>query len=111
MRINRIVIIAALFITFRAAAQDQIVARGDTLVLPNGSKFWMNEQVTLGSGSMPDRSFNFIYLPEMLRLVKKKPADANYSGQMATVKKFQRDGAYKDSYSYNILLLECSDRR
>jgi len=111
MRINRILIIAAIFITFKAAAQDQIIAKGDTLVLPNGSKFWMNEQVTLGSGSSPDRTFNFIYMPEMLRIVKKKPADANYSGQVATVKKFQRDGAYKNSYSYNILVLEFSDRR
>ncbi|HZY40357.1 MAG TPA: SHOCT domain-containing protein [Mucilaginibacter sp.] len=111
MRINRILIVAAIFITFKAAAQDQIIAKGDTLVLPSGSKFWLGEQVTLGSGSSPDRTFNYIYLPEMLRLVKKKPAEANYSGQIGTVKKFQRDGAYKDSYSYNILVLEFSDRR
>ena len=111
MRINRILIIASLFISFKAAAQDQIIAKGDTLILPNGSKFWLNEQVTLGTGSQPDRTFAYVYLPEMLRIVKKKPADANYSGQMATVKKFQRDGVYKNSYSYNILVLEFSDRR
>jgi hypothetical protein len=111
MRIDRILITACVLFTMKAAAQDQIIARGDTLVLPNGSKFWMNEQVTLGSGSLPDRTFNYVYLPEMLRLMKKRPADANYSGQTGTVKKFQRDGAYKDSYSYNILVLEFSDRR
>ncbi len=47
----------------------------------------------------------------MIRLVKMKPADAKYAGQTAIVKKFQRDGAYKNGYSYNILVLEFNDRR
>jgi hypothetical protein len=111
MRINRILIAAAIFINFRAAAQDQIIAKGDTLVLPSGSKFWLGEQVTLASGSMPDKTFAFVYLPELLHITKKKPAEVSYSGQTATVKKFQRDGIYKNSYSYNILVLEFTDRR
>src|ERR1700733_6251392 len=111
MRINRILIIACLSIAIKASAQDQIIARGDTLVLPNGSKFWLGEQVMVGSGSLPDKTFSYIYVPEILHITKRKPAEASYSGQMATVKKFQRDGAYKDGYSYNILVLDFSDRR
>ena len=92
-------------------AQTDIVMRGDTLLLPNGLKFWLGEQVTLNSGSLPDRGFNYIYEPEKLRIVKKKPLSGSYSGQTATISKFQRDGAYKGGYSYNIIVLDFGRRR
>jgi len=111
MHINRILVVAFFSIAIKASAQDQIIAKGDTLVLPNGSKFWLGEQVTLGSGSLQDRTFSYIFDPEIPLIPKRRAAAANYSGQTATVKKFQRDGAYKNSYSYNILVLDFNDRR
>jgi hypothetical protein len=111
MRITRILIVACLFIAIKASAQDQIIAKGDTLVLPNGSKFWLGEQVTLATGSLQDKTFNFVFKPELPFINKRSPADANFAGQTGTIKKFQRDGAYKNSYSYNILVLDFNRSR
>ena len=81
------------------------------MLLTNGSKFWLGEQVTLNSGSLPDKRFSYIYEPEKLYIVKRKPLSGSFSGLTATVSKFQRDGAYKGSYSYNILVLDFGRRR
>jgi hypothetical protein len=102
--------VVCLFVAVKASAQTNIITRGDTIILPNGAKYWLGEQLTLTAGSNPDKSFNSIYLPEVLHLIKKKPLPANYAGKPATVKKFQRDGVYKDGYSYNILVLDFGDR-
>ena len=107
---KKMLMAVCLFMAVKASAQTNIITRGDTIILPNGAKFWLGEQVTLTNGSNPDKSFNFIYLPEVLRLIKKKPLGANYAGKQATVKKFQKDGVYKDGYSYNILVLDFGDR-
>jgi hypothetical protein len=85
--------------------------KGDTLILPNGARFWLGEEVTLGTGSAPDRSFAFIYTPEIMYLKKRQPLNPSYYGQKAIVKKFQRDGLYKKSYSYNILVLTFGDNK
>ena len=111
MRVDRLLIVVCVFLTMKAAAQDQIVAKGDTLILPNGAKFWLNEQITLGSGSLQDKSFAFVFKPELPLINKRSPADANFAGQTGTIKKFQRDGAYKNSYSYNILVLDFNRQR
>ncbi len=99
-------LIACACLVLTVAAQTDIVVKGDTLLLPNGPRFWLGEQVTLNQGSLPDRRFNFIYEPEILRIVKKKPLSGSFSGLTATISKFQRDGAYKGSYSYNIIVLD-----
>lgn len=105
-------ITAMLFVLigFKASAQ-QITVRGDTLILNNGSKFWLNQEVTLGNGSAPDKTFNFIYEPEILYLKKRKPLSAGYYAKKAVIKKFQRDGPYKKSYSYNIIVLDFGDSK
>lgn len=105
-------ITAMLFVLtgFKVSAQ-QISVRGDTLILNNGSKFWLNQEVTLGNGSAPDKTFNFIYEPEILYLKKRKPLGAGYYAKKATIKKFQRDGPYKKSYSYNIIVLDFGDSK
>ena len=97
---------ACVFFAVQVSAQTDIVVKGDTLLLPNGSKFWLGEQVTLNSGSLPDKSFNYIYEPEKLYIVKKKLLSGSYGGLTANITKFQRDGAYKGSYSYNIIVLD-----
>ena len=106
MLLKKILIVACLFITIKASAQINIINRGDTIILANGAKFWLGEQVTLTSGSNPDKSFSFIYLPEVLHLIKKKSLPPDYAGKQATVRKFQKDGVYKGTYAYNILVLD-----
>lgn len=109
--LKKIFIAACLFIAFKAAAQNQIVVRGDTLVLPSGSKFWLGEQITLKSGSLPNGTFNYIYYPIPLDIAKGKPLKAFYSGRTATIEKFEKDKSYKNSYSYNILVINFGDRK
>jgi hypothetical protein len=110
MLLKKILIVACLFIAVKASAQTNIIARGDTIILPNGAKFWLGEQITLTSGSNPDKSFSFIYLPEVLHLIKKKSLPPDYAGKQATIRKFQKDGIYKGTYAYNILVLDFGDR-
>jgi hypothetical protein len=110
MLLKRILIVACLMVAIKASAQD-IVARGDTLILPNGAKFWLGEKITLGTGSNPDRTFNFIYIPEVLHLIKKHSLGADFAGRIATIKKFQKDGAYKGGYAFNILVVDFGDPR
>jgi len=105
MPVKKMLVLVCLFIAVKATAQTSITVKGDTLVLPNGLKFWLGKEVELSSGSLPDRSFAFIYQPELLYLKKKKPLNAGYAGQKATIKKFQRDGIYKGGYAYNIIVL------
>ena len=95
-----------LFIAIKCAAQTPIILKGDTLVLANGSKFWLGEEITLGTGSNPDKSFAFIYTPELLHNQKKAINFYLFAGRKALIKKFQREGAYKGGYSYNILVLD-----
>ncbi len=99
-----------LLVAIKASAQTNIIVRGDTIILANGAKYWLGEQITLTNGSNPDKSFSSIYLPEVLHLIKKHPLAANYAGKQATIKKFQRDGIYKGTFSYNILVLDFDDR-
>jgi hypothetical protein len=110
MVLKKIFMVVCLFVAIKASAQTNIVVRGDTIILANGAKYWLGEQITLTNGSNPDRSFSSIYLPEVLHLIKKKPLGANYAGKPATIKKFQRDGIYKGTFSYNILVLDFGDR-
>ncbi len=95
----------------RLSAQTDIVLKGDTLILPNGAKFWLGEEVTLGNGTAPDKSFNFIYEPGHARVLKRKPLSASYYNKKAVIRKFTRDANYRKSYAYNILILDFGDRR
>ncbi|MBV8390737.1 MAG: hypothetical protein JO080_13115 [Mucilaginibacter sp.] len=107
----KILTLICLLTAIKAPAQINIILKGDTLILPNGAKFWKGEEVTLGNGSMPDGSFLYIYAPEMLRIMKKKPLGSIFSSRKAIIKKFQKDGEYKQGYSYNIIVLNFGDIR
>ena len=111
MNLRKLLFIAGMLCAAGASAQNDITVKGDTLVLNNGMKYWLGEQVTLGAGSSGDKSFSFIYEPEIPYIKKRKPLDPGYFGQKGTVRKFQRDGAYKNTYSYNILVLEFSNQK
>lgn len=93
-----------LFIVFAAAAvttqaQTDIALKGDTLILPNGAKFWLNEEVTVGVGTAPDKSFNFIYEPGLFGMAKRKPLGASYYNKKAVIRKFEKDANYRHSYA------------
>ncbi len=110
MLLKKILIVTFLFIAVKTSAQTNIITRGDTIILANGAKYWLGEQITLTNGSNPDQSFSFIYKPEVLHLIKKKSLPPDYAGKQATIKKFQKDGVYKGTYAYNILVLDFGDR-
>jgi len=92
-----------------------IIVKGDTLILENGSKFWIGEEVTLGTGLAPDKSFVYIYespasLKNILTISKKrKSIPVMYSGHAAMIKKFEKDGIHKKDYGYNIIVLQFVD--
>ena len=102
---KRLLIGLCLFMGYKASAQD-IMTRGDTIILRNGARFWIGEQITLGNPSSPNGGFTYIYFPEVLHITKKRPLNAKYFGRQGVIKKFQRDGAYKGGVSYNIIVLE-----
>jgi hypothetical protein len=93
-----------------ATAQTDIALKGDTLILPSGAKFWLNQEVTLGTGTAPDKSFNFIYEPGLYGVLKRKPLSASYYNKKAVIRKFEKDANYKHSYAYNIIVLDFGDK-
>ncbi len=105
MLAKKLLIVVCLFVAYKASAQD-IMTRGDTIILQNGAKFWIGEQITLGNPSTPNGGFSFIYFPAVLHITKNRPLNAKYFGRQGVIKKFQRDGAYKGGLSYNIIVLE-----
>src|ERR1700743_1445104 len=111
MLFRKILVVVCLFVAANASAQTDIVVNGDTMTLPNGAKFVIGQQITLGPGTNADKSYLFIYQPELLKITKKKYLDANNVGRVVTIKKFQRDGEYKGGYSYNILVLDMGGMR
>ena len=111
MLYKKILLLVCLLVAIKASGQTNIILKGDTLILPNGARFWKGEEVTLGNGSAPDRSFLYVYQPEVLHITKKKPAASIFSTRRAIIKKFQKDGEYKHSYSYNIIVLDFGDIR
>ena len=85
---------------------------GDTLVVGNDAKFWLNEELIFGSGTMPDRSYTYIYeAPNSLQKIvnnhKRKLLSAEYNGFKSRVVKFEKEiGHNKKGYDYTILVLE-----
>jgi hypothetical protein len=111
MSFKGLLMLICLFVAVNASAQYNILVKGDTIILPNGAKFWKGEEVTLGSGSLPDWSFQYVYAPEMLHITKKKPLASIFSDRKGIIKKFERAGEYKGSNSYNVIVLNFGDIR
>jgi hypothetical protein len=97
------------------AQSNNIIVKGDTLILDNGSKFWIGEEVTLGTGLAPDKSFVYIYeSPVALKNIllsskKRKSIPIMYAGHAGMIKKFEKDGLHKKDYVYNIIVLQFVD--
>ncbi len=97
----------------QSSAQNNIVLKGDTLILDNNAKFWVNEEVTIGEGSLPDRNYSYIYeAPNSLQKLvkyhhKKKLLPAAFKGYRSRIVKFEKSiGHDKDNYTYDIVVLE-----
>jgi hypothetical protein len=110
-----ILISIAILCFLRLPAQTSITLKGDTLILEGGQKFWIGEEMTLGNGSAADNSFMYVYeSPNSIKNIfnknkKPPPIPSMYDGHTCMVKKFEKDATYKNTYSYNILVLQFVD--
>jgi hypothetical protein len=101
-----------IFSFINASAQNNISVKGDTLVLNNSAKFWINQEITFGIGTMPDRNYSYIYeapnnLQKLISSHKKKLLTSGFEGFKARIVKFEKEiGHNKKDYSYDVLVLE-----
>jgi hypothetical protein len=88
------------------------ILNGDTLTLNKEAKFWLNEELIFGSGTMPDRSYTYIYeapnsLQKLVNNHKRKLLSPGYKGFKSKIVKFEKEiGHNKKGYDYTILVLE-----
>jgi hypothetical protein len=113
MLINAVYILPVMHVS----AQNNILLKGDTLILNNQAKFWINEEVKFGSGTMPDKTYSYIYeAPNSLQKLinintrRRKLLSSGYKGYKSKIVKFEKEiGHNKKDYNYNILVLEMPD--
>ncbi len=85
---------------------------GDTLVVNNDAKFWLNEELIFGSGTMPDKSYSYIYeaptgFQKIVADHKRKLLPPVYKGSKSRIIKFEKAlGHNKKEFDYTILVLE-----
>ena len=113
---GKILLLVFLLIAGNSFGQsNNIIVKGDTLILDNGTKFWIGEEVTVGTGMSADKSYLFIYeSPSSLKniivnLNKRKPMTALYAGHTGMVKKFEKQHGHKNDYGYSIIVLQFID--
>lgn len=100
------------FFFFNASAQNNISLRGDTLILNNNAEFWINEEITFGVGTMPNKDYSYIYaapndLQKLISNHKRKLLTPGFEGFKARIVKFEKEiGHNKKDYSYDVLVLE-----
>ena len=91
---------------------QNLLMHGDTLVLNGQAKFWLNEELQFGSGTMPDKTYSYIYeapngLQKLVNDHKKKLMSAGYRGSKCKIVKFEKEiGHSKKENPYSILVLE-----
>lgn len=94
------------------SAQNNISLRGDTLILNNNVEFWINEEITFGAGSMPNRDYSYIYeapndLQKLISSHKRKLLTPGFKGFSARIVKFEKEiGHNKKNYTYDVIVLE-----
>ncbi len=107
-----ILIFVGFFSTKSAKAQNKISIKGDTLILNNEAKFWINEEVVFGQGTMPNKSYSYIYeaptgFQKIVSDRKKKLLAPRYKGYKSKVIKFEKEiGHNKKEFNYNIIVLQ-----
>jgi len=102
---------ACIFYGTTVLAQHTML-HGDTLVLDNDAKFWLNEELIFGSGTMADKSYSYIYeAPNSFQKIvadhKRKLLPSVYKGSKSRIIKFEKAlGHNKKGFDYTILVLE-----
>jgi len=88
------------------------VLHGDTLIVNNDARFWINEELIFGSGTMPDKSYSYIYeaptgFQKIVANHKRKLLPSAYKGAKSRIIKFEKAlGHNKKEFDYTILVLE-----
>lgn len=97
------------------SAQHNITLKGDTLILNNQEKFWISEEISFGSGTMPDKTYSYIYeepngLQKLINNRRRKLLSPGYKGYKSKIVKFEKEiGHNSKEYDYSILVLEMPD--
>ncbi|HVZ96724.1 MAG TPA: hypothetical protein VG847_07605 [Chitinophagaceae bacterium] len=105
----------SILLTTAAAAQKSVVMKGDTMIVNNDAKFWLNRIIYFGNGTMPDRTYSYIYeapnpLQKLISNHRKKLMRAGFNGFKCKVVKFEKEiGHSKKDDNYTILVLELPD--
>ena len=101
------------FILFSTNVNAQhTILHGDTLVVDDGAKFWLNEELVFGSGTKADNSYTYIYeapsgLQKIVAEHKRKSLSSVYKGSKSRIIKFEKAlGHNKKGFDYTILVLE-----
>jgi hypothetical protein len=108
---------ACLLIASNLFAQHNITLNGDTLILNNQEKFWINKEIILGTGTMPDGTYSYIYeapnnLQKLIKDHRRKLLPPGYKGYKSKIVKFEKEiGQNKKDYNYTVLVLEMPDGR
>jgi hypothetical protein len=101
-----------ILLAMNLSAQHNITLRGDTLILNNQAKFWINEELFFGSGTMPDKTYSYIYeapnsLQKLIKNRNRKLLSRGFKGYKSKVVKFEKEiGHNRKEYDYNIIVLE-----
>lgn len=104
-----------MLLAMNVCAQHDITIKGDTLILNNRAKFWINEEISLGLGTMPDKAYSYIYeapngLQKLISNRKRKLLSPGYKGYKSKIVKFEKEiGHNKKDYDYSVLVLEMPD--
>jgi hypothetical protein len=104
-----------ILLAMHVCAQHNTTLHGDTLIVNNEAKFWINEEVSFGSGTMPDQAYSYIYeapnsLQKLINNRKRKLLSPGYKGYKSKIVKFEKEvGHNKKDYNYNIIVLEVPD--
>jgi|GEM_PF-3766253 len=105
----------ALLLAVTVSAQKGVVMSGDTMIVNNEAKFWLNRVIYFGDGTMPDRTYSYIYeapnpLQKIINNHRKKLLSAGFRGFKCKVVKFEKEvGRSRKNDPYTILVLELPD--
>ena len=106
-----------MLLVMNVCAQHNITVKGDTLILGDQAKFWLSEEISFGSGTMPDKTYSYIYeapngLQKLINNRKRKLLTPGYNGYKSKIIKFEKEiGHNSKGNNYSILVLEMPDGR
>ena len=93
-------------------AQSSVVMNGDTMIVNNDAKFWLDRIIYFGDGTMPDKTYSYIYeapnpLQKLINNHRKKLLGPGFRGFKCKVVKFEKEIGHDKKYDrYTVLVLE-----